>query len=121
MTEIFRTLLLIVLAGTAVTFVAIFASWWFEGTRRLQRALKRVLGGPPQGEALSPAQGRAVGLNFDTESLAILWNTGASGLVYGFHEIEGAELRVLPGQGHLLHYGVPEQVVAAIDELAPQP
>ena len=94
MTEIFRTLLLIVLAGTAVTFVAIFASWWFEGARRLQRALKRVLGGPPQGEALSPAQGRAIGLNFDTESLAILWNTGASGLVYGFHEIEGAELIV---------------------------
>ena len=34
-------------------------------------------------------------------------------------EIEGAELRVIPDQGHLLHYGVPEQVVAAIDDLAP--
>ena len=94
MTEIFRTLLLIVLAGTAVTFVAIFASWWFEGARRLQRALKRVLGGPPQGEALSPAQGRAAGLNFDNEALAVLWNNGSAGLVYGFHEIEGAELIV---------------------------
>lgn len=33
-------------------------------------------------------------------------------------EIAGAELRVVPGQGHLLHYAVPEQVVAAIDDVA---
>jgi len=29
--------------------------------------------------------------------------------------VSTAELRVVPGQGHLLHYAVPDQVVAAID------
>jgi pimeloyl-ACP methyl ester carboxylesterase len=33
-------------------------------------------------------------------------------------EVESAELRVVPGQGHLFHYYVPEQVVAAIGELS---
>jgi pimeloyl-ACP methyl ester carboxylesterase len=30
-------------------------------------------------------------------------------------DIDRAELRIVPSQGHLLHYAVPEQVVAAID------
>ena len=30
-------------------------------------------------------------------------------------DIDGAELRVVPGQGHMLHYAVPDQVVAAIE------
>jgi pimeloyl-ACP methyl ester carboxylesterase len=33
-------------------------------------------------------------------------------------EIEGAELRLVPAQGHMFHYSVPEQVVAAIADLA---
>jgi len=33
-------------------------------------------------------------------------------------EVDGAELRRIPGQGHLLHYAVPEQVVAAISDVA---
>jgi pimeloyl-ACP methyl ester carboxylesterase len=32
-------------------------------------------------------------------------------------DIAGAELRIIPEQGHLFHYAVPEQVVAAIDEV----
>jgi pimeloyl-ACP methyl ester carboxylesterase len=32
-------------------------------------------------------------------------------------DIAGAELRVVPGQGHMLHYAVPEQVVAAIADV----
>jgi pimeloyl-ACP methyl ester carboxylesterase len=32
-------------------------------------------------------------------------------------DIKGAELRIVPEQGHLFHYGVPEQVVAAIDHV----
>jgi len=33
-------------------------------------------------------------------------------------EVEGAELRTVPEQGHLLHYAVPEQVVTAIGDVA---
>ena len=35
-------------------------------------------------------------------------------------EIAGSELRTVPEQGHLLHYAVPEQVVAAIDDVTGQ-
>ena len=94
MTEVLRTVLLIILAGTAVTAAAIFVSWWFEPSRRLRRALKRVLGSPPECEAIEPRGGRAAGLDFDSESIAVLWNTGSAGLVYAFREIEGAELIV---------------------------
>jgi pimeloyl-ACP methyl ester carboxylesterase len=45
-------------------------------------------------------------------------------LVYPAHHamplaeiIPGAELRIVPGEGHFLHYGVPEQVAAAIDDV----
>jgi pimeloyl-ACP methyl ester carboxylesterase len=33
-------------------------------------------------------------------------------------DISGAELRVVPGQGHMFHYGVPAEVVSAIDDVA---
>ena len=33
-------------------------------------------------------------------------------------EISHSILRIVPGQGHLYHYAVPEQVAAAIDEMA---
>ena len=32
-------------------------------------------------------------------------------------DIRKAELRVVPGQGHMLHYAVPEQVVSAIEDV----
>ncbi len=32
-------------------------------------------------------------------------------------DIAGADLRIVAGQGHLLHYAVPEQVVTAIDDV----
>lgn len=33
-------------------------------------------------------------------------------------DLTGAELRIIPDQGHLFHYAVPEQVAAAIDAVA---
>lgn len=94
MGELVRVLLLILLAGAAVTAAGLFASWWMEDSRRLRRALRRSLGGPPETEAIAPADGRAAGLDFASESLAVLWDKGAAGLVYAFDEVEGAELIV---------------------------
>lgn len=36
-------------------------------------------------------------------------------------ELTGSELRIVPEQGHLFHYAVPEQVVAAIEDLEARP
>ncbi|WP_375403022.1 alpha/beta fold hydrolase [uncultured Sphingomonas sp.] len=32
-------------------------------------------------------------------------------------EVDGSELRIIPGQGHLFHYAVPDKVVAAISDV----
>ncbi|MDO1558240.1 hypothetical protein Q0812_02185 [Brevundimonas sp. 2R-24] len=98
MAEAVRVLLLIALLAAALTFAASFFSWWMEEERRLRRALRHILGGLPEAEALSPGMGQAAGLDFDSESIAVLWNGGRSGLVFTFDELEGAELIV---DGHV--------------------
>ena len=36
-------------------------------------------------------------------------------------EISGGELIVLPGVGHMAHYAVPSEILAAINKKTPQP
>ena len=98
MTEALRTLLQLALAGAALTALAMAVGWWFETSRRLKRNLRQVLGGAPDAIAVDPSDGRAAAIRFDSRQLAVLWDKGASGLVYAFEEIDGAELIV---DGHV--------------------
>jgi hypothetical protein len=98
MTDALRTILQLALAGAALTALAMAVGWWFETSRRLKRNLRQILGGAPDTVAIDAADGRAAGLRFDGRQLAVLWDKGASGLVYAFDEIEGAELIV---DGHV--------------------
>jgi len=82
------------LAAGVLTGGAAGAAWWFEDARRLRRALKRVLKLRPEVEAVDPFSGRAAGLDFETEAVAVLWDRGGSGLVYRLDELDGAELIV---------------------------
>lgn len=116
MSEVLRTILLVLFAGVLVTTAAIFASWWLEPARRLRRALRRVLGGVPECEALDLNEGRAAGLDFETESLAVLWRTGSAGLVYSFQEVEGAELIV---DGKVLARARRDEPRRLLDEFSP--
>ena len=97
MIEAVRIYLLLALAAAALTFAALAAAWWFESARRLRRAMRKVLGAEPETEAVNPWAGTAAGVDFETASLAVLWDKGRSGLVYAFDEIEGAEL-IVDGQ-----------------------
>lgn len=97
MADAVRSLVLLALAAAGLTSLAALAGWWFEASRRLRRGLKGVLKTVPEAEAVDAAQGRAAGLDFEGRSLAVLWDGGGSGLVYAFHEIEGAEL-IIDGQ-----------------------
>ena len=92
--ENLHTLLLLALAAAAVTGAAAGAAWWFEQGRRLRRILRKVLRRAPEAEAVDAGQGRAAGLDLETGSVAVLWDRGGSGLVYGLDELEGAELIV---------------------------
>jgi hypothetical protein len=111
-----RTLVLFALAGAAVSVGAWIVAWRLDPRRRLRRALRRVLGREPDSEAISAAQGRALGLDLTSAGLAVLWDVGASGLVFRFDEIEGAELIVDGEVKASVRRGEP---VRALDRLDP--
>ena len=92
MNDVVRLLLMLALAGTAVTFAGSFAIWFFDEDRRIGRALKRVLKGEPEAVLVARGRGRGVGVNFATGLAAVAWDAGAWCLVYRIDELMGAEL-----------------------------
>jgi len=113
-----RTLVLFALAGAAVSAGAWFVAWRLDPRRRLRRAMRRVTGREPDSEAISPAQGRALGLDLENAGLVILWDVGASGLIFRFDEIEGAELIVDGEVKASVRRGEPVRALDRIDPLA---
>ena len=89
-----RILLYFLFAGIGLTLIASGLMWWFEASRRLARALNSALGKPADAVVYDLDGHKAAGLDFTAGDLAIMWNTGAQGLVFAFDEIEGAELIV---------------------------
>ena len=97
MSEWPRLLLLLALAGIAVTILGSAAIWLMDEERRIGRAFKRVLKGPPEAVILAPGRGRGAGFNFSTGVMAVAWDSGAWLLPYRVDELVGAEL-VVDGQ-----------------------
>lgn len=97
MSEWPRLLLLLALAGIAVTILGSVAIWLMDEERRIGRALKRVLKGPPEAVILAPGRGRGAGFNFSTGVMAVAWDSGAWLLPYRVDELVGAEL-IVDGQ-----------------------
>ncbi len=89
-----RILLYFLFAGIGLTLIASGLMWWFEASRRLGRALQASLGKAADAVVFDLNGKKAAGLDFTAGDLAILWDTGAHGLVFAFDEIEGAELIV---------------------------
>lgn len=89
-----RILLYFLFAGIGLTLIASGLMWWFEATRRLNRALASSLGKTPDAIVYDLGGKKAAGLDFTAGDLAIMWDTGSHGLVFAFDEIEGAELIV---------------------------
>lgn len=116
MSEALRVILLIGLAAAALTTGALALNWWMEPERRLRRALLKSLGVAPEAEAYAPAEGRAAGLDFTGGQVAVLWDRGAHGLVYGFEEIEGGEVIV---DGHVLARIRRGETRKSLDVMAP--
>ena len=88
--EAIRIILLAALGAAVLTTAGLTLAWWMEPERRLRRALRKALGDGAEAEALSPSEGKAAALDFQTGQLLVLWNRGASGLVYEFEEVDGA-------------------------------
>ncbi|MFN4289118.1 MAG: hypothetical protein ACK4E3_11555 [Brevundimonas sp.] len=116
MIEMVRILLLIALAAAALTTLSLALAWWMQPGRRLERAMVRALGPELEAVAISLAEGRAAGLDFETGQVCVLWDRGASGLVYGFDEIAGAEMIV---DGHVVARVQRGEQRRALDVMAP--
>ncbi len=116
MAEALRVILFVALAAAALTTAVLVLAWWMEPVRRMRRALLKSLGATPEAEALSPAEGRAAALDFDGAQIAVLWNRGATGLVYAFEEIDGGEIIV---DGHVVARVRRGETRKSLDILAP--
>ena len=89
MDEFTRLLVLLAVAGVAVTVLAGVARWQMNEGRRVRRGLKAVLKGDTHGFLVALGRGRGVGFNFSSNQVAVVWDAGAWGFVYPLDELMG--------------------------------
>ena len=121
MTDMWRLLMMLGLAGTAVTFLGSLALWWHNDERRIRRALRNVLKSEPEAMIIAQGRGRGAGFSFASGLIAVAWDRGDWCLVYRIDEVIGAEL-IIDGQVVARAFrGEPrralEQVVSSADQV----
>lgn len=94
MNELAQLLLLLGIAGVAVTLAGSVYIWFMDEERRLRRALKKVLGAAPDTAVLALGRGTGAGFTFNTNLAAVAWDSGGWCLVYRIDELVGAEIIV---------------------------
>lgn len=94
MAEFLRILLLLGIAGSAVTLLGSAAAWWQEEDRRLRRIMRRALGNHPDAAIVARGRNAAAAVSLDTEQALVIWEGGAKALLYPLHALQGAELIV---------------------------
>jgi hypothetical protein len=94
MDEVARLILVLVLAGVALTVLGGLAIRFSEESRRIRRSLKKVLKTDPHALLVARGRGRGVGFNFAANQMAVTWDAGAWCLIYKVDELMGAELLV---------------------------
>lgn len=117
MSELARILLLLAIAGSAVTFMGSAAIWFMDEERRIRRALRHVLKGEVEAMIVAHGRGRGAGFSLAVGQMVVAWDSGAWCLIYRLDELMGAEL-LLDGEviGRVFR-GEPRR---ALDHLAPQ-
>ena len=121
MTDMWRLLMMLALAGTAVTFLGSLALWWHNDERRIRRALRNVLRSEPEAMIIAQGRGRGAGFSFASGLIAVAWDRGDWCLIYRIDEVIGAEL-IIDGQLVAKAFrGEPrralEQVVSSADQV----
>ncbi len=94
MTETLRLVVLLVLAGIAITIAAAGFAWWGDAEKRLARLIRKVLGGRADAQIISAGRNAAIGVSFAAEQAVVLWDGGASALLYPLDALEGGELLI---------------------------
>jgi len=115
MDEVTRLLVLLGLAGVAITVVAGIVRWRMNEVRRIRRGLKIILKGDTHGFLAALGRGRGIGFNFTSNQVAVTWDTGAWGLIYSLDELMGAEVIVDAQVVGRVHRGEPRRALDAFD------
>ena len=115
MDDITRLAVLLVLAGAAVTVLAGIARWHMDEGRRVRRGLKAVLKGDVHGYLVARGRGRGIGFDFTSNAVAVVWDTGAWGLVYALDELMGCEAIVDRQVVGRVHRGEARRALDAFD------
>jgi len=116
MSELARLLLLVAIAGSAVTFLGSAAIWFNDEERSLRRALRNVLKGDPEAIIVARGRGRGAGFSFATGLAAVAWDKGAWCLIYRIDELMGAELLI---DGHVTGRAFRSEPRRPVDHVAP--
>ena len=117
MDQAVHVLVLLLVAGVAFTGLASAAVWWLEPSRRLGRALQRLLDGPLDASVTGPARGQAAGVRFDTQRIAVIRGPADGGIVFGLEELVGAELIF---DGHVVARAFRGEGRKALDRIDPE-
>jgi hypothetical protein len=91
MDDVARLIVLLAVAGAALTLLGGVAIWRMDEGRRTRRGLRIMLKGDTHGLLVARGRGRGVGFNFTHDKVAVSWDQGAWGLVYELDELIGAE------------------------------
>src|SRR5688572_15491147 len=94
MDEVARLLVLLALAGGALTLVGGAFAWFLDETRRIRRTLIEGLDGPPQLLLVARGRGTGIGLDLASDRACVTWDKGAWRLDYALAELTGVELVV---------------------------
>ena len=94
MTDFMRLILMLALAGSAVTLAGSAAAWWMDEERRLYRIMRKVLAGQLDAAIIARGRNAAAGFRLDADRILVMWSGGAKALLYPLAALEGAELIV---------------------------
>ena len=118
MSDLIRNILLLGIAGAAVTMIGSGAAYWLDEDRRLRRMLRRALGAPPEMVVLARGRGLGAGLNLAAGRVAVLWDGGLKGLIYRLDQLMGAEVIV---DDRVAARAFRDEPRRPLDEVAPDP
>lgn len=115
MGEFARTIVILAVAGLAVSGVGSWALWWNEEARRLRRLVDRTLGGPADGFIVATGRNAAAGFRLSAEKMVVMSRGGADAVLYPLDKLEGAELMIDGAVAGRVFRGEPRRAVDKID------
>ena len=94
MSEVIRILLILGIAGAALTMIGAAIAWWRAEDRRLGRLIARVFDGPADAQIIGRGQNAAIAIGDEPPQILVMQEGGAKARLYQLAHLLGAELDV---------------------------